>query len=190
MAKNIIAIFMLLVLLTVVTFTAYQYNRDPVVILTKKSLIAHIEKDSTYIPHFLGMIVLRADIQTNTSQLSHMFMVDTELNRLYTDYFSTKIISDKRPLFIKHNDNLNSRMVRLINHEFVCEDYENTDGYLFAPTARVATVCSSAFPVSSIEFNGYVSVFLRKSPTEAELSIIEMIVRDIAEDVAPVIGGN
>lgn len=176
-----------LLLLVLVGYGVMDHFTNPSVVISEKDLIDHIHRDSSRIPHFVGMVVLHADVQTNTRQLSHMYFVDPEVKRIYENYFSTKIINDKRPLFLRDNDELNSRIVRLINHEFVCEQYEKTNGSVFAPTPIVVAACASAIPVSGIEFSGYVSVLMSKMPSEEEQAIIEMIIRDIADDVSPII---
>jgi hypothetical protein len=182
--KYVIESLMALCLLGVVGYGISKYVEKPSIILTNVNTIEHIHRDSKKIPDFVGIIVIHADIQTNTRQLSYMYITDPDVKRLYDDYFSTRIINDKRSLFVRDDDMLNQRLVRLINHEFNCDPYNKTNGFTFAPSPNVVSVCSVAVPVSGVEFNGYVSVLLSKQPTEDNRALIEMIIRDIADDVS------
>jgi hypothetical protein len=179
--------FIFLMLLLVPLLVIKPLDKPAEKIVIKGETITHVNKDVIRIDNFIGLVVMSADIQSNSRRVLYYFMSDPEINGYFDIYFHRKAISDNEPLFLKKSDGveINARTIRLINHEVVCTPYSATLASKFIPeiSDKVASVCSFAVPPSYGQFTGMVSIYLSKTPTMKQRELIKVIISDIADDL-------
>jgi len=132
-------------------------------------------------PNIVGIQVVSADLSKNIRYILYTSIRDEEVKKLY-DLFLLKSITTEVPVFT-NNTVQNTRMIRLINHEYVCSPFEETISYDFLPESGkyITTVCAMSIPPDYGNFDGIVGVFLRKPPTELESDILRIEIRSLAE---------
>ncbi len=149
-------------------------------------VVAGINSDMSRVNNLVGVIIVSADIQTNSQKVVFLKINDSVLDAMFTNYFKYKSITQFAPLFTKDNDEINQRMVKLINHEFVCAPWSSTVGSRFIPDAeqKIKMTCAVGVPPSYGGFDGTINILLSKDPTEDEKVKILAILRETANDIA------
>ena len=125
--------------------------------------------------------VVKVDLQKNVRYIIYTSLKDPVAKKLYVKFISDNITIEV-PVFTK-NTTHNSRMLSVINHEFLCYPFVDTVSYEMVPEMGkyATTVCSTTVPVESGKFSGFVAVFLSKEPTETEKDFIRIESISIAQ---------
>jgi hypothetical protein len=171
--------------ITTYTRVSKKYTHAPVPMLSEENKV-QLNKYTDQIHNFVGLIVVSADIQSNSTQLVYMNILDPVVNSVFSDFINDKALSDKEPLFVKHGDEINTRIVNLINHEFVCTPFSSTVGSRFLPllASRISVVCSISVPPSFGEFNGIINVFLSKPLTAEEVDTVRTLLKEMSHQIS------
>ncbi len=185
----ITSVIAIVALIVTITISVISYNKrhnidnefhfsDPVV--------ASINNDMSRVNNFIGVIIVSADIQTNSQKVVFLKINDSVLDAMFTNYFKYKSITQLAPLFTKDNDDINQRMVKLINHEFVCAPWSSSVGSRFIPDADriIKMTCAMGVPPSYGGFDGTINVLLSRDPTEDEKAKIFAILRETTNNIS------
>jgi hypothetical protein len=151
----------------------------------RKEIIEHIVKDYQRLPSYMGVIIVYADIATNTSKVIYYDIADPDLYKTYNDFFVSKSIIDIQPLFVRDGDEINIRTTQLINHEFVCTPYTSLIASRYIPdtSGKIRAVCAVAVPPDYGKFIAMTNVLLSREPTEHEKELINIVMLDTATDI-------
>lgn len=145
----------------------------------------YINKAMDFNPNIVAIQIAEADLRTNTRHIVFTSIRKYELKTLYNNFIDGTI-TKKVPVFTK-DQAANERIIRILNHEFVCSSYKDTISYKFVPESGkyISTVCAMSIPPHYGEFKGIVGFFLEKEPTETEKEFLRSILREISLKVAP-----
>jgi len=123
------------------------------------------------------------DLASNIRHVKFHASKDPEVNKMYTDGID-KAITDRMPVFI--NDDLyDTRMVKIINHEYTCMSILESLQFKLVPQLKdhVDMVCTMSIPVSHGKLKGLLTVFIRGPTTDIVEDQIELSVKNIAERI-------
>lgn len=145
-----------------------------------KELSAYVKSDS----RFVGIQVAPMQLSRNTRYVSYTYIVPVELRKLYS-VFTQTYVSGTTPIFSNDTEIANMRMVRLINHEFVCTPYKETASYRYFPIgiAYVSTVCSVSIPASYGHISGLLHIYIDSEPTALDKIIIQSRLKGLSEKI-------
>jgi len=162
----------------------YGFKHSEIVL--DKETTDDIITDVARIPNFVGIMIIRADIQTNERHIIYSYIADPETRKLFTDFFQNKTVTPAQPLFVKGDDKINNRIVRLINHQYDCSPWTDLIGSKFVPASMstITSACGVAIPPSYGAFDGMVTIFLSKEPTDADRILLGTVLKDISNDVS------
>ncbi len=126
-----------------------------------------------------GLQVVNVDFKKNIRSTSYFAFSDINLKTSFANFQASRIA--EVPLFTDTELN-NQRVIDLINGEFICSDFKDTQDMKYFPRAAdsITTVCSISIPPYYGRFSGYMNIYLIKKPTIDEISIIRQISRDIS----------
>ncbi len=152
----------------------------------KRDTVIYVDSVLQDNPLVVGIQIVSVDLQTNTRYIVHTSIYDKVVEDMYISFIN-KTITVVVPVFIKDDDVSNSRMIRIINHQFDCSPFKETISYRYVPEAApfISTTCSISIPPSYGEFKGIIGVHLRKPPTDVEKDRMRILIKEIAERVAP-----
>lgn len=137
--------------------------------------------DST--DNIMAIQIVKVNLPRNTRSLSYMYLKDPTLKKLYNVWIDARLSPDYAVFSADTVDN--NRLVRLMNHEIICTPYTETVTYRVSPeTGRfVSTMCAIGVPPSYGKFSGIVGIMLRNPPTENEISILNVFLKQISMEV-------
>jgi hypothetical protein len=137
-----------------------------------------------YSPHVMGVQVSALDIQTNSRVIVYTHLLDSTVEKIYLSSLA-KNNYGSYPIFTKDN-NPNERVIRLLNHEFVCVDFQETLIFKIAPElgGHVQYICSISIPPSYGEFKGLVTLFLDTPPTDDDQLQYQALIKEISQTVS------
>lgn len=126
-----------------------------------------------------GVQILSVDFRKNTRYTSYFAISDEVLRISYKNFVDNKVAPT--PLFTDNESN-NQRVINLINGEFVCRPLGDTmAGVLFKGSDKsVNTMCSISIPPYYGRFSGYMNIFLKRAPTEADIIFVRQVGRDVS----------
>lgn len=132
--------------------------------------------------NIVAIQVVKVDLTINTRNLVYMYLKDAYLKNIYNTWLVTRLSPDY-PVFNRDTAD-NKRLVRLINHEFICTPYNETLTYrLYPETGKyVSTMCAMSIPPSYGKFVGIIGVMLRNPVSDAEKSALEASLKRITTD--------
>ena len=156
--------------------TEFSTLSPPVVI--KIDLFLHSQ------PDYLGIQVMAMDLSKNAGHVVYSHLESDEFQKIYMNYISNKI-SHISPIFTNNNEANNARMIRIINHEFVCSPISASMLFnnLPASASFIKTICSTSIPPSYGNFVGSVNLYLTAEPTESEIRTMQMHLKEISADI-------
>ena len=125
-------------------------------------------------PNVVAVQIVKVDLQKNVRYIVYTSFKDAVTKKLYANFILDNITIGV-PVFTK-NAVQNSRMLSVINHEFICYPFVDTVSYELVPEMGkyVNTVCSTTIPVEAGKFSGFVAVFLDHFPTETEKDLVRI----------------
>lgn len=132
-------------------------------------------------PSIVGGQVISVNLEKNTRYVVYTSIKNDDVKKLYLNFMSGRITLEV-PVFTS-DDAQNSRIVKIINHEFVCSPYKETITYKYAPeTAKyITTVCAISIPPSYGKFKGIFGVYLSREPTDLEKDLLRILLKDTAD---------
>lgn len=177
----------LLILISVAVSYIYYRHIHHAPIVLKEDTTRIIDKEVQRIPNFIGVTVASVNIQTNTRKVIYQHITDPDVAEMFHTYFVYRNIIDDEPLFVHDNDKINQRLVRIINHEFVCTPWNELLRSRYIPEAgdRIVAACSVATPPSYGGFNGMITVFLSKDPTPDQKELLSLVIRGLSNTISP-----
>lgn len=129
----------------------------------------------------LGVHVAEVSFIKNTRHTAYLHIDDPILKKAFEAYFKSKM-SDAPALTALEGDN--TRLVRLVNNEFVCVPYKDTIGYtLVGGGDNVGMACSVAIPPYYGKFRGYITAFVSKEISTTELSQVRIVLQVMAMNI-------
>ncbi len=132
-------------------------------------------------PAILGLQVVEVNFVKNERKTLFFESDDPQLKKLFDKYFSTKITD---PPALSSIEQDNSRVVRIVNGEFVCLPYKDTIAYtMIGPSDNVGQVCSIAVPPIYGKFRGYITAFVARDLRPAELSQVKFVLQNISLNI-------
>ena len=131
-----------------------------------------------------GIIIVDVDLQRNTRHSIFVSIKDKDIQELY-DKFVNGSITFEVPFFTGVDVD-DQRLIRVMNHEFVCGPFKDTIVYRYAPTAanRIKVVCAISIPPSYGTFKGIVGIYLKEEPSDTQKDQIRIYIKEISEDVS------
>jgi len=135
-------------------------------------------------PDYMGIQVMSMDLSKNSRHVVYSHLESNEFQKIYMNYISNRI-SQISPIFTNNNEANNARMIRIINHEFVCSPFSESMLFKNLPASAsfIKTICSTSIPPSYGNFVGSVNLFLTNEPTELEIRVIQMYLKEISADI-------
>jgi hypothetical protein len=154
----------------------------PMQVLSPK-LIKEIDTLILNQPIIVGIQIAAVDLQKNERYTIYARMTNPQLEELFVNFRNRKVLKSV-PVFML-DDNQNLRIVKLINHEFVCSPYIGTISHKFVPESAkyITTVCAIAIPPSYGKFKGMIGVSLSREPTDLERDQIRGLSKEISAKV-------
>ncbi len=131
-----------------------------------------------------GIIIVDVDLQRNTRHSIFVSIKDKDIQDLY-DKFVNGSVTFEVPFFTGEDVD-DQRLIRVMNHEFVCGPFKDTIVYRYAPTAsnRIKVVCAISVPPSYGTFKGIVGIYLKVEPTDTQKDQIRIYIKEISDDVS------
>lgn len=122
----------------------------------------------------VGVQIAKVDLQKNIRYIAYTSIKEPAAKKAYSNFMLDNITIEI-PAFTK-NHIQNSRMLSMINHEFVCYPFTDTVSYELIPELgkHIKAVCAMPIPVEVGKFAGYVAVFLSREPTDTERDLIRI----------------
>jgi hypothetical protein len=135
-------------------------------------------------PTYVGMQVMAMDLSKNSRYIVYSHLESNELQKLYMNYVSSRV-SQISPIFTSNNEANNARMIRIINHEFVCSPFSESMLFKNLPLSGnyITTICAVSIPPSYGNFVGSVNLFLSKRPDDNETSMIKLHLKNISSEI-------
>jgi hypothetical protein len=123
-------------------------------------------------------------LHSQPTYIVYSHLESNELQKLYMNYIGSRV-SQISPIFTNSNEANNARMIKIINHEFVCSPFVDSMLYKNLPQSGnfVKTICAVSIPPSYGNFVGSVHLFLNKEPNDMEISIIKMHLKEISSEI-------
>jgi hypothetical protein len=183
-----IFIIILAVLLPIIFSASMMYGilathgTSPLVAELTQHTIREVDSLGDSNSNIIAIQVVKIDLTTNTRTLVYMYLKEAYLKNIYNSWLSTRLSPDY-PVFTRDTPD-NKRLVRLINHEFVCSPYSETLTYrLYPETGKyVSTMCAMSIPPSYGKFVGVIGVMLRNPITDSEKSVLDASLKRLTTD--------
>lgn len=186
--KILAVVFAFIVLVVGYLFVYTKYINQTSFRVNKQLSSKFIKRvDSVVANHqnIVAIQIVNVDLNRNIRYIIYTSIKSPEVNKLYSGFLDNNIAIEA-PVFID-SDVQNTRMIKLINHEFVCSSFKDTISYTFIPEVAkyISTVCAVSIPPSHGDFVGIVGIFLKNPPTDIEKDIIRTETKDLAEAAYP-----
>lgn len=126
-----------------------------------------------------GMQVVNVNFKKNTTSTAYFSFNNDAIKVAYSNYIGNK--SYDSPLFT-NSEATNQRIIDLINGDFGCIQFKDSQQYKEFPAASpdIVKVCSISIPPYYGRFSGYMNIYLTREPSSEELSGIKMVAREIS----------
>lgn len=168
--------------------TIYNSLRVTVRVETQDALIINLSSGTLFVlddtvskmKNLIGGIqVVNVDFKKNNRSTAYFAFSDINLKTSFANFQASKI--SETPLFTDSEIN-NQRIIDLINGEFICNDFKDTQSFKAFPRAgdSISTVCAISIPPYYGRFSGYMNLYLTKKPTPDEIAVIRQLSRDIS----------
>lgn len=188
-------VLQLLLLLTVLGLGYATYeNTEPLVNFFSKnklstgnvnvlsrSTVNQLDKIVSESSVIAGMHIATVDFKSNTRSVVYGGFNNPVLTKMYAAFHERRI-DVNIPLFSEDLTN-NSRIISLINGEFVCYNYRDSIAFKLAPAAAsdyVTMTCSLGIPPYYGNFAGIVTVYLRTDMTDVEKGQMRLFMQRIS----------
>ena len=142
---------------------------------TKKELTKFVDRNSLVV----GVNVGRANFTANTRQSVFHYTKVEEVNKVLD-----KTNELPFPLFTDDSYH-NSRLVQLINGQFICGPTKDSLAYTNHPiiNSYAKSVCTVAVPPGFGDFVGWVNIFLSEEPTYQQMESLRTVAEEMARDI-------
>lgn len=167
-------------------FSLIFYLKAPPIVINKglsKDTIFKIKNLVDKSPTVEGIVIVDVDLQRNMRHSVFVTIKDKDIQEMY-DKFINGAVSFEVPFFTGEHVH-DSRLIRVMNQEFVCSPFKETIAYRYAPAAgdKIKVVCAISIPPSFGEFKGIVGIYFKEEPDEIQRDQIRLDIKNISEDV-------
>lgn len=133
--------------------------------------------------NIIGVQVIKINLQDNTRRIVYSKYSDPQITKLHRSFVENSVTIEV-PVFTKDEIN-NSRIIRIINNEFVCTPFKETMSYKYAPEAseKVSAVCALSVPPSYGKFLGIIGIFFVKEPSVEEKDATRILLKTLSESL-------
>lgn len=125
------------------------------------------------------IMVVRMDLERNTRRAvlfkSSDYNIQTQRDEFERTHFTTDI-----PAFTADPEN-NKRLIELINGEFVCVDWAQSNSARYLQNVNVKFVCATGVPPLYGKFRGTIVAFIKNVPDAEERTRLKIVMRDLAD---------
>lgn len=158
--------------------TTFRYNKP-----LPEEVVTMVNSAIDEIKIANGIQIVKVDLNRNVRYVRHSYFNDPNLNKLYSIYTNSRITTEIT--VFSGDDQENTRIIRMMNHEVDCIPYKNTLSYKLLPESSkfIEAVCTISIPPAFSEFKGIIAMSLTKIPTEEEKSSIEKILIHLSEQL-------
>ncbi len=141
-------------------------------------------------PNIVGIQVVEVNLRENSRHIVYTKIMREPVRELY-ETFVQGGISAKVPFFTRDQAG-NQRLVKILNHEYICTPYIDTISYKYLPeTANyISSVCAISVPPNFGIFKGIVAIYLEKEPTQSEIDYYRVLAKEISVRVDPELRGD
>jgi hypothetical protein len=143
--------------------------------------IREINIQASKSPIVIGVSVTTVNFQKNSKYIIFLQAYTSDLENSFSKY---NILNLELPAFTQ-NTIQNSRIVDLINGDFVCDDYTQLGLASEMPESAeiITTVCSTGIPPYYGKFVGAVNVYLKRKPTSEEFDQLRVLAKNLSTTV-------
>lgn len=138
-----------------------------------------IDDDVKRSASIVGIQIVTINFEKNIRLETYVSIDSAAVQKIYNDYLNNKVV--ETVLFDEDKAN-NTRVLRLINGEFICMPYKESLAYRYAPEgiAFVSTVCAIGIPPSYGEFSGIFIIYLKDKPDRDMTEKLFLLAREIS----------
>jgi hypothetical protein len=139
-----------------------------------QSLQENIDATVSRNPNIVGIQVVKVDLAKNIRYIAYTSLGNPAVEKLYNTFVTNRVTREV-PVFTGKNYQ-DSRIISIINHEFICYPFKETLSYEFIPELDkyITTVCSTTIPPHSGQFEGFIAIFLKEEPTPTVKDLIRI----------------
>ena len=121
------------------------------------------------------------NFRTNSRYTIFMYTSDAQLDNVYHDQHYGMV---QVPIF-RENTTYNRRLIGLINGEFECDPFTNTDESVTKPTLNsfVNFVCSSGIPPYYGKIVGILNIYLRQRPSNNDIDQLRIVSQTLSSEL-------
>lgn len=158
-----------------------NFSRVPILAIptqVKQEIDVAVRRDE----HILAIQIVTINFQKNIRSETYASIDNSTLQEMYNRFVNNKII--ETPLFDDNKIN-NTRIIRLINGEFVCLPYKDSMAYKYAPDAEniISYVCAIGIPPAYGEFTGILTIYLNNKPDKDLTDKLFLLSRAISTEI-------
>jgi hypothetical protein len=187
-AGCLVASVSIIVAFVALNFNSFFVNENRAtgidVLNVSASAISRIDNAVLNDPLIAGVHIQTIDFQRNIRVETYLRISNPYFDEIYKQYINNKTV--EAPLFTQHKD-LNSRIMQLINGEFLCIPFSQSVAAITMPTADkyVKVICSIGIPPYHFNnFAGILTVYLTSAPSKPEVDNIFLFARSVSIDIA------
>lgn len=138
-----------------------------------------IDDDVKRSASIVGIQIVTINFEKNIRLETYVSIDSAAVQKIYNNYLNNKVV--ETVLFDEDKAN-NTRVLRLINGEFICMPYKESLAYRYAPEgiAFVSTVCAIGIPPSYGEFSGIFIIYLKDKPDRDMTEKLFLLAREIS----------
>lgn len=183
------AAFLLYTLFTIASLVCVYYYAKQATIPTQPTydlspaMSAKINTILIDSKNIVAIHVTAVNLKNNTRIVVRKFISDDKLAKLNAKLDNGMVY--KEIPFFTEDAAFNSRMVKVLNHEFVCTPFKEMLLYTYSPEMAtvISTGCTMSVPPEYGRFSGIINIFLKSEPTEIEQEQMRASIYSIAHSL-------
>lgn len=129
--------------------------------------------------NIIGIQIITINFQKNIRVSTFSSIDNPKVEEIFNKLHNNQVI--EFPLFNESTKN-NTRILNLINGEFICVPFTDHIAYTYAPEAGkyIGHICSIGIPPSYGNFSGIVTIYLRSAPSRDDNEQMFSLARNIS----------
>jgi hypothetical protein len=169
-------------LLLVAVYLYYPHRKE--LVITEQSISTesakYIDRTLLVSPNVVAIQIIGVDLASNTTGVLYTKIKNKNLEEIYSAYVSSN--DTKNVPFFTKNDYLNLNLIRILNNEYFCSQFNSTLVSVLVPAAaqHITTVCAVSIPPGYGQFKGFVAIFLENEPTGQEVEVFRVISKELS----------
>jgi hypothetical protein len=174
-------VFLITALVSFIVYSKFNLNSNNRVLSAES--IASIQRAVNSSPITVGAMVVEVQLQSNSRRGVYTYIKHPEVKKLYETFVRDRISPDL-PFFT--GEIQDERLIRIINHEFICTPFIETLGYKYSPASEkyIKFVCTMSVPPSYGRFHGLAAIYLSNEPSDIEKDRIRIYLKEISEQIS------